>query len=195
MIRGNAQLTSSQQHAGNLIERTRLDEPALVVTEFGPGVGEKYIDARKAGVGDPLQHAPRIVHVGADVGQSRGTQLREQLGYTILEGFAANEPGRRMQLGLCNKMLSPTEPDLKRKVLSARKQSLKVKRSIRKALIGGKTRYERPLMGTQRPPSPSTMECAVLPSGSGQANMLFSWETRSVRSQENPPSASAARPK
>lgn len=195
MIRRNAQLTAMQQRAGKLIERARLDEASLVMTELRPGIGEEHIDAGKAGIGDPLQHAPRIVHVGADIGQSRGTHLREQLGHTILEGLAANETGRGMQLGLRCKMLSPAEPDLKCKVSGSRKQSLKIKRSLRKALIRGKTGNKRPLMKTQRPPLSSAMERAALPSGICQANMLLSWETRSVRSQENPPSASAARPK
>ena len=93
-------------------------------------------------------------------------------------------------------MLSASETDLEREIPSARKQERWVKRPFGKTMISREPGEERLLMGTQRSPFSSAMKkAAPLPRFDRQANMLFSWDTRSVRSQENPPSASAARPK
>ena len=195
MIRCKPQLTAWFEDTRELFQRTWLDEAALVMPELRPGIWEKDKHTLQTCAGQSLQHTPRIVHVDADIGQALGASLRQQLCNTILEGFASDEPRRRVQRGLRNKMLSPAKPHLKGKRRGPGEQQLGVKRPFRKVVMRRKISNKGPLMTTQRSPFPSAMKDAAPWPRPCQANMLLSCVTRSVRSQEKPPSASAARPK
>lgn len=195
MVGCNPQLAAGLQDPRNLVEGPCLDEPPLVVPDLRPGIREQDKHDRKAGISQALKDLTRIIRMNPHIRQAMGAHLRQQLGDPVLEGLAADEAGVRMKPRLRGKVFATAKPDLKRMRPGVRKQVAKVDGTVGEANAWQQVADEPLLQRAERSALAPAMEFAAPPSGIRQANRLFSCATRSVRSHEKPPSASAARPK
>lgn len=195
MISGDPQLSAGFQDTRDIIKRPQLDEPPLVVAELWPGIRKKHENHRQAGIGQSLEDLTRIIRTNPHIRQPMFTHPRQQLGDAVLERLAADEAGVGMNFRLRRQVLATAEPDLERIVRHAGEQGIEVDGSVGQSKTRQQVADEPLLQRTERSALAPAVKFAAPPCVTRQANRLFSCATRSVRSQENPPSASAARPK
>jgi hypothetical protein len=77
---------------------------------LGPRVGEQHKGARQRLRRQRLHHKPGVVGEQPDIRHARPLDVRQALGDTVHIGLAADQPDRRMILGLPDEVLAGTEP-------------------------------------------------------------------------------------
>ncbi len=82
------------QHAGQLAQRRRRDEAALVMPRLGPGIGIEQVDGVDGGVGQLHQELERVVGEEPHIAElPRGDGL-DHLADAARKDLAADKAGR-----------------------------------------------------------------------------------------------------
>jgi len=131
----------------------------------------------------------------AHICQRSAINLRQQFCNAVCIGLAPHKPEVRMPARDGCKMFPAAEPNFKGKFLCSRKERFEVQRSFGQDHCRQEPLDKLLLVATQRPSDAPPIKLASPRSNLDQAKALFNCETRSVRSQENPPSGSGALPK
>ena len=84
---------------------------------FRPWIGIEQIDARKGGIGQPIEQFAGVAEIEADVRQFVLVNRGQRLGDGIDESIRADEAGARMGLRLSDQMLGTAEADFQPQII------------------------------------------------------------------------------
>src|SRR5579883_1792486 len=207
-IGGESDLAAGTENAGELAHARRRDEAPLFVPPLGPGVRVKNEEPRYGAIRQRFDQRAGVARPEPDIVEPLLFDRRQRLGDAVDERFGADEADIAMRQGLGDQMLAAAkadfEPDLaglerkKRRAIKPRRdahfdlrqqftqqrcvmaaQGLAMRPSINDAPLAGLAGGRRIIVVVQR----------------DQAARRLKFSTRSVFSQEKPPSASGLRPK
>ena len=194
------------------VEGLRRDDAPLVVTRLGPGIGKQDEDPVEAGGGQGVEQQARVVIQDADIAQSVPLDARQQVGDAFDKGLAAEKADLGIAQGLPGEMVARAEADLEPDLRDGggkQRGRMEAFAGIGQGdRHGGQLVFEQlgargaqgpPLAPAVKPPNPAVAPSVVAVRQRAvrydAPKADFNAATRSVRSQEKPPSASGARPK
>src|SRR5215212_1114544 len=205
------QLAAGPQDAGEGGERVVGEEAALALPPLRPGIGVEQVDDIERRLGEARQERERVAVPEADVRQALALDRRQELRHAVDEGLAADEPRLRPGARLGGEMLAAAKADLEDDRRPVRKWSEQRLRLDRPGFGQAQARQERrdqvllalaegfslapAVEGAVRGLTRSAFPRRPLPQRERRyASADLSCGTRSVRSQEKPPSFCGARP-
>ena len=116
VVAGKPQLGSGAHGSRERVERRPRDEAALVVAEFGPGVGEEDEDAAQACRRKCRDQEPRVVDEEAHIVEPATLDFGEEPSDAVLEDLGADEGvlgmGRRLRREVLARAEADLEPEL-----------------------------------------------------------------------------------
>ena len=181
-----------------------------MMAAFRPRIGEQDKSAADAGRRQILKEWSDVVRKDSDIGQVPPVHAREQTGDAVHVGLGANETDGWVLTGLPKEMLPTAEADLEPDILLGLDEQLLWVESTAPPRGDLDLWQEILKQGTSRRAQPSTGPPAIEPlwlifghvrlcqprgPAPAQAAARCNSLTRSVFSQENPPSGSGSRPK
>jgi hypothetical protein len=191
---------------------------------FRPRIGIEQIELHNRCGGQPTEKIDRIARIKPDIVMAAGFDQSQDFCHAIDKGLAADETLARMGSGLRNQIFAAAEADFEPDRIDRRRKQLREIRRRRLLESERKPRqqrlHQRSVVRPQRVALTAAEEGAVTKTGgvvtrhltikprscrqagvdrtAGQVSQVAarrSASTRSVRSQEKPPSGSGARPK
>jgi hypothetical protein len=176
------------------------------VAGLRPGVREEQEDAVERGRRQHRQQQPGIVREDPDIADAAALEMVEQAGDAVDEDLGADQPDLGMSRRLGREMLAAAEADLQPdRGRRRREAALRIERRAAFGQPQGELRQAVLEQAAASRPQPAAVAAAieVRPRLRVRVPLLrvaqwsadFSPSTRSSRSQEKPPSASAGRPK
>ena len=146
------QFGAAAHRACEKIEGFRIDEPALALAPFRPGIGIQEIDAREARLRQPVEHERRVASIEADILGACPLDRRQKLRDPVDEGLATDEPDSRFSGRGLDQVLAASKADLEPDFFDRRrKERAGVKRGREIEGEPGKQRVdELRLMAAQR---------------------------------------------
>ncbi len=166
-----------------------VDEAALPVARLGPGVGEENEDAFEAGRWKGLQKHRHVRIENPDVGKAMALDTVQQVRHAVQPYLRADQCDRGMAFRLPGQMLSAAKPDFQPEPFATAMIGLAILANDNPQSWQKRVDQE---LATGRKPAPPAASPGL---PAGQEKAFLSSPARSVLSQENPPSASASRPK
>ncbi len=166
-----------------------VDEAALPVTRLGPGVGEENEDAFETGRRKGFEKHPHVRVEDPDIGKAMAFDKIQQTRHAVQPNLRADQGDVGMAFCLPGKMLSAAKPDFQPEPFAAFKIGLAVPADDNAQFR--QKRIDQELAAGRKPAPPAASPGL----SAGQEKAFLSSPARSVLSQENPPSASASRPK
>jgi hypothetical protein len=208
VIGREAQLAARRQKTPELGGGRRIDDPPLVMAGLGPGVGEQHEDPLEGRGGQRPQQETGVIDHDPQIAKAPGLGQPEQARDPSDEGLAADQADLRMGRRLGREVLAAAEADLQPEAAVAGKVGGEVDLPLRR----DRQAQARQTLGQQAlapgaepmPRAPAVEQAladrvllaAILAQGAPRPqNAPRKASTRSVRSQENPPSGSGGRPK
>ena len=166
-----------------------VDEAALPVARLGPGVGEENEDALEAGRRKGFEKYRHVRVENPDVGKAMALDEDQQVRHAVQPHLDADQRDLGMAFRLPGKMLAAAKPDFQPEPFA--------KLVIGFAVLADDNPQFRQQRIDQEPASGRKPAPPAASPGlpAGQEKAFLSSPARSVFSQENPPSASASRPK
>ncbi len=188
-IAGEEKKSARLQQAVEMRDVFRRDEAPPVMARFRPGIGIEQIDAFQRPVGQELEKRAHVTWMDSDVGELLRFDECQELRHAIDEGFGTDEGDFGMKRRLMRKMLAAAEADLKSDGPVLEVVARWIELELRQKL-GHQPRVMRTQGLALAPPVELEAPFPV-----AHFTAALSALTRSVFSQEKPPSPSACRPK
>lgn len=197
MIGCDAKLAARSQRAGNQLERLRRAESSFLVPSLGPRIGKEQEDARERTGRQGPQQQSRIIEQNADIPLPSCFEQKEQVRDAVDERLATEKADIRMKRSLGRQVLAAAEADFEPELARRRFEDRGGVEQAFGRQADGQCLQSAPDQFRFASPQSTAAPAAIDSSGRrrGQARADFRLATRSVRSQENPPSASGWRPK
>ncbi len=184
-----AQFSAVDEEVGEPRHARLVDEAALPVARLGPGVGKENEDAFEARWGKGFEKHPHVCVEDPDTGKAMAFDKIQQACHAVQPHLRADQRDVGMAFCLPGKMLSATEPDFQPEPFAKFKVGSAVLADDNPQFWQKRVDQE---LATGRKPAPPAASPGLT---AGQEKAFLSSPARSVLSQENPPSASASRPK
>lgn len=187
-----------------MLEGIVANKAPAVMPFFRPWIRKQGINPAETGIGQDRKKLPYVIIENADVCKTAVFNQAQYGCNAVDEWLATDKSDIRVSLGLSGKMFAAAEPDFEPKILNrAGKQGLHVHGLIIGRQLQPKARQEIVdqglAAGTQFVPPPPAVEprfvLNISVAGQLAPKADFKSSTRSVRSQEKPPSSSGERPK
>ncbi len=166
-----------------------VDEAALPVARLGPGVGEENEDAFEAGRRKGFEKHGDVRVENPDVGKTMALDEDQQVRHAVQPHLGADQRDLWMAFGLPGKMLAAAKPDFQPEAFARLVIGYAILADANPQVRQQRIDQE---LATGRKPAPPAASPGL---PAGQEKAFLSSPARSVLSQENPPSASASRPK
>jgi hypothetical protein len=112
LVGRNAQLGIVGHDLRQAVEGCARHDPAFVLPAFWPGIRKEDEYPADRGRRQGRYDQSRVIGKDPNVVEPTPLDLGEQLDYSVLEYFAADEPGLRMLRGPLREMLAAAEADL-----------------------------------------------------------------------------------
>jgi len=106
MIGRHAPFAPVRQHARHFRYVFWCDKAAFVMTAFWPRVGEQQKRRPNTGAFQVVQQQTSVVHDDTNIVEALLVNIRQQTGYTVDEGFAADKANFWIELGQGRQMLA-----------------------------------------------------------------------------------------
>ena len=202
-VRGEAQLTARPDGACEKSQRLFINEAALVVPFFRPGVGIENEGTGETGWRQTLEQETGVVIQYSNIGEVALVDLRHEFCDAVQKRFAAHDAHMGMGCGLMGEMFAAAEADLEPDLIDIAEQGLRVYPPVPKRNGDPRkeglhqirlTRLQGLALGAPINVAARAVGFAAqgVPSQRTAAAIL---SARSVFSQEKPPSESGVRPK
>ena len=166
-----------------------VDEAALPVACLGPGVGEENEDAFEAGRRKGFEKPGDVRIENSDVGKALTLDKVQQVRHAVQPHLGADQRDLGMAFCLPGKMLSAAKPDFQPEPFATFMNGFAILADDNPQFWQQRIDQE---LATGRKPAPPAASPGL---SAGQEKAFLSSSARSVLSHENPPSASASRPK
>lgn len=215
MVGGEAQFTAIDQRRGESVDRLVAEQTAGLMASLRPGIRKQHERAldtcrREA----PQQHSRIVCKNPHALGKSAGDGRDDARRDAVDKGLAADQPNLGISARLTEQMLAMTEADFEPDA-PARWIEREARVYVRFVVGGQSQRHAIEMLRKRRPPSRSqwpasppavkawiiagrrTRPCALraLIPRQRQPKTPRNSSTKSVASQEKPPSGSGVRPK